>query len=74
MEKSLTAKEAFDAMGIFLNRYNERGGGTDDLINVLVDISTTAWADGGPFDPAQWDDWLSAVDEVIAASKAGTSA
>jgi hypothetical protein len=69
MEKSLTTKEAFDAMGVFLERFNERGGGKDDLVYVLGAISTKAWADGGPFDPAQWNDWLCAVDEVIAARK-----
>lgn len=69
MEKPLTTKEAFNAMGIFLNHYNERGGGKDDLVNVLTDIFTTVWLDGGPYDPAQWNDWLCAVDEVIAARK-----
>jgi hypothetical protein len=69
MEKSLTAKESFDAMRIFLERFNERGGGKDDLIYVLGAISNTSWADGGPFDPAQWNDWLEAVEAVIAARK-----
>ena len=69
MEKSLTTKEAFDAMFVFLERFNERGGGKDDLLYVLGAIQTRSWADGSPFDPAQWGDWLSAVDEVIAARK-----
>lgn len=69
MEKFLTAGEAFDAMGIFLNYYNDRGGGKDELIHVLHDISTTVWLDGGPYDPAQWHDWLRAVNEVIAVRK-----
>jgi hypothetical protein len=69
MDKTLTNKEAFEAMRIFLGHYDERGGGKDSLQNVLSDISNFLWADGGPNDPAQWDDWLDAVSEVVAARK-----
>ena len=69
MDKTLTNKEAFDAMRIFLERFNVRGGGKDDLVYVLGAISTDSWADGSPFDPAQWNDWLDAVSEVVAARK-----
>ena len=67
MANTLTHKEAFDAMRIFLERYDERGRGEDSLRNVLSGISTYVWADGGPNDPAQWADWLAAVSEVVAA-------
>ncbi len=69
MDKTLTNKEAFDAMRIFLEHYDKRGRGKDSLRDVLGDISSTFWADGGPNDPAQWNDWLDAVSEVVAARK-----
>jgi hypothetical protein len=57
----MSVEEAFRAMVIFLDRYYERGGGVDTLGDVLSSISQTIWADGSPNDPAQWQDWLDAV-------------
>lgn len=56
----LTEREAFAAMSLFLNRYAERAG--DDLLTLLGDIALRP--DGGPFDPAAWEDWLSCVRSV----------
>ena len=69
MSKVLTEEQAFKAMVVFLDRYYDRGGGTDTLGAVLGDISSTLWADGGPNDPAQWNDWLVAVEIVLDAEK-----
>ena len=56
----LNEREAFQAMTLFLNRSAERAG--DDLLTLLADI--TLRPDGGPFDPAAWEDWLACVRDV----------
>ncbi|WP_116135741.1 hypothetical protein [Trinickia diaoshuihuensis] len=62
MNDSLTLTEAFRAMLIFLDRYYERGGAqSEDIAALLSGISQTLWADGSTNDPAQWRDWLEAV-------------
>jgi len=45
------------------------GWGEDRLGGVLGDISSTPWAGGGPNDPAQWNDWLVAVDIILDAER-----
>lgn len=62
MSDVITNKEAFRAMVIFLDRYYHRGGGMDALGDVLSAISKDLWADGSPNDPAQWQDWLEAIE------------
>ncbi len=57
---TLDEREAFLAMSEFLWRYAQRAG--DDLITLLGD--TEIEADGGPTDPAAWDDWLACVRDV----------
>jgi hypothetical protein len=65
MENLLSDKEAFEAMRIFLDAFYERGGRQDSLGYVLSAIGSFLWADGCPNDPAQWDDWLAAVKQVV---------
>jgi hypothetical protein len=56
----LTEREAFLAMSEFLWQYAQRAG--DDLITLLGD--TKIQPDGGPTDPAAWQDWLECVEHV----------
>jgi hypothetical protein len=56
----LTERETFGAMSLFLNRFVERAG--DDLLTLLGDLSLMP--DGGPVDPAAWEDWQSCVRAV----------
>ncbi len=65
MQYSLTELEAFDAMRAFLEAYWRRGlCSSDDLAVLLGSVSRNIWTDGGPGDPAQWNDWLKAVETV----------
>ena len=62
MTERLSTHEAFEAMRRFLAAFNER-----EPIERRVTIEqllrwTEVQADGATFDPAQWDDWLSAVE------------
>jgi hypothetical protein len=68
----LTENEAFEAMRRFLQAFWERGGSNpeSDLVDVLSWTASDVWADGVTSDPAQWDDWLSAVRSVRAAPDA----
>lgn len=62
---SLTELEAYDVMLHFLKTYWERGGrGPRDIATLLSDTSRNIWAALGPGDPAQWGDWLAAVEAV----------
>jgi hypothetical protein len=59
-------RQGFEAMRYFLEAYWVRSNKDPDerLIHVLSDIDTTIWTNGGPGDPAAWDDWLEAVREA----------
>ncbi|MBX3314509.1 MAG: hypothetical protein KF906_09335 [Actinobacteria bacterium] len=64
-DRMLTEREAFRAARIFLERFNERERST--AIDLLV-----AWMGEGSWrdpletsDPAQWYDWVAAVDRVV---------
>lgn len=59
----LSPEQAFAAMSIFLDRYRERTR-DGDLRALLGDIQVNE-RDGLPFDPAAWDDWLDAVEQVL---------
>jgi hypothetical protein len=64
-EYLLTELEAFDAMIVFLTALWERGERSNlDIRTVLSFISRDTWEDRSPADPAQWEDWLSAVAAV----------
>jgi hypothetical protein len=54
---SMDEHEAFEAMSKFLWQFANRAG--DDLLTLLGDIHIEA--DGGPTDPAAWDDWMACV-------------
>jgi hypothetical protein len=48
-------------MALFLERFYKRAG--DDMQTLLEDLSIEA--DGEPLDPAAWDDWVAALEEVL---------
>lgn len=60
-EQSLTTRQAFMALKLFLEQYYDRAG--NDLETLIADI--TIEDDGQPLDPAAWDDWLACVRTVI---------
>lgn len=59
---TLTAHQAFLAMTDYIWRYAQSAG--DDLITLLGD--TDIEPDGGPTDPAAWEDWLASVQRIVA--------
>jgi hypothetical protein len=56
-------EEAFYAMSAFLWDFVQRAG--DDLVTLLGD--TEILEDGGPTDPAAWEDWLACIERVRSA-------
>jgi hypothetical protein len=68
MEPVLTVQQVFDAMRIFLSRFNER----EPPERRLTLEQLLSWTEQGQrddplatSDPAQWQDWLAAVDRVV---------
>lgn len=61
-EQMLTSREAFLAMTDYVWQFAQRAG--DDLMTLIGD--TGIEADGGPTDPAAWDDWLASVARIRA--------
>jgi len=59
-EKVITWESAFSCIGAYLRIFASTAG--EDALTLFAD--TEIEADGGPFDAAAWDDWLSAVGEV----------
>ena len=71
MDPLLTTQEAFEAMRVFLERFNER---EPDERKLTIE-QLLRWTERGTWDdpamtadPAQWHDWLAAVAEVRAGS------
>ncbi len=64
-KKLLSSEQAFRAMFVFLNEYYQRTGRKAELGDVLGDIQLNK-GDGMPADPAAWNDWLSAINTVLA--------
>ena len=60
---TLDEKTAFEAMRRFLENYLARGDRS--VAELLTDISTDLWEDGTTTDPAQWPDWLQAIEETV---------
>ena len=56
---TITMKEGYDAMRVFLETVSLRLGKTDEEIDFIV--GGLKWADGSPVDPTMWQDWLAAV-------------
>lgn len=56
----LTSRDAFLAMTDFIWAFSERAG--DDLLTLLGD--TDIMPDGGPLDPAAWEDWCESVEKI----------
>jgi hypothetical protein len=65
----LSVRDAFDVARQFLEAYWERGSRSSDDIAVLLG-SMNGIHDGRPLDPAQWSDWLDAVEKVEAGGRA----
>jgi hypothetical protein len=56
---------AFDGMRLFLERYWQARGKTDDDIAVLLGaLNRSLCADGRPLDQAAWSDWKNALAAV----------
>jgi hypothetical protein len=64
MQETLTIRQAFEAMVVFLEVYYERTH-SDDIGALLGDLNTHLWADGITGDPAAWKDWLESVQKVL---------
>ncbi|MFQ5400500.1 MAG: hypothetical protein ACE5E7_12990 [Anaerolineae bacterium] len=76
MEKTLTLKQAYKAMFVFVKNYYNRKGKTDELGILLGDIQLLSYLLDDPekegdetslytADPASWGDWLEAVETVL---------
>jgi len=72
-DETLTVAQAFSAMRVFINRFHERGDlGADALPSILGWTSLRVWTQpksgGDPVtaDPAQWVDWVYAVQQALA--------
>lgn len=62
--ETLTAVEAFEAMRSFVAQFAEREPeASRDRFRFLLSW-TEREADGATSDPAQWDDWVRAIDEA----------
>ena len=57
---AMSDREGFAAMKLFLEHFYDQAG--NDMETLLADI--TIEADGGPLDPAAWDDWLRCVEQA----------
>ena len=69
MSETLTSREAFEAMRLFLAKFNEREPEHRRETIFFLLGWTQIQDDGGTSDPAQWEDWKRAV----ADAKAGKS-
>jgi hypothetical protein len=75
MRHSLNELEAFDAMRAFLDAYWRRGKcASDDIAVLLGSINRYVWADFGPGDPAQLEDWLDAIAAIKTPAAPGSQA
>jgi hypothetical protein len=62
MSEKLSTDGAYRAMFRFLEVYYDRTG-SDQLGALLGGLAIDE--DGQPMDPAAWEDWLAAVDDVM---------
>lgn len=69
MVETLTIEQAFQAMRYFLEQFNEREP-PERRMTIEFILSWTEFDKGpgrGTSDPAQWDDWLKAVEKAVEA-------
>lgn len=66
----ISVRAAYVLMCVFLQKYMNRGGGQDTLVDLLSSGGSFLWANGVPNDPAMWDDWRDAFAEVATAGSA----
>jgi hypothetical protein len=59
---TITLVEAYDAMRIFVEAVWRRLDRPQEEIAFL--LAGLKWADGSPIDPAMWQDWLAAAQNV----------
>jgi hypothetical protein len=64
-DSMLSGRQAFDAMRCYLQAYWERSN-TSLVSDVLSDTQTAFLAETVTADPAAWEDWLKAVNAVLA--------
>ncbi len=62
MQKTVTLKQAYEIMLVFLERTYEQTR-SDDLAGLLGGFSLLP--DGDTADPAAWEDWLDAASVVL---------
>lgn len=67
MEPTLSSREAFEAMRLFLAQFNEREPDSRRETIFFILGWTQIQSDGGTSDPAQWADW----EKAVADAKAG---
>jgi len=63
--ETLTARQAFDAMVLFLENYYQQTK-SDDVGALLGDLSFDIWSNGSTADPGAWSDWMECVHKVLA--------
>jgi len=64
----LTIRQAYDAMRLFLEDYNQII--KSDVLGDLLEYLDLAWLDPStgerwPADPAMWDQWMACVQEIL---------
>lgn len=63
----LTVIDAYDAMIELLEAFHERDGKiSESLHNLITWAARNETLDLDPIDPAQWEDWLTAVKKIQA--------
>ena len=63
MNKTITFKQAYKAMFLFIQEYYYRTGQPGAIGSLLGDIQLLK--DGFSADPASWQDWLDVVNKII---------
>lgn len=63
-DQSISPEEGFEAPRIFLTAFWERDGRPDDGLMRLLSFCEPVGKGGSPSDPAQWSDWLDAIEQA----------
>lgn len=67
----INEEQAYKAMFRFLEKYYEQTQ-ADEIGSLLGSMNLELFADGRPADPAMWEDWQTALREVLAAPQSTT--